>query len=175
MPTWEATPRFWLRWKRLTPAQQFAFQRARRLFVEGLESGWLDPRLRVKRFHSSPGVFELSWAPDGRRCSATVRNGSRAILTSCGSRSGRTTSSEVSIRKLRSGMAAGGVTVGRDCNNNGSVALSVVTIRHQTWRQCPRRLRPLSELSGAALRRLPDRADDCAAPDFDHFDRPHWR
>ena len=66
MPTWEAEPRFWLRWRHLTSAQQFAFQRARRLLVAGLTTGQLDPRLRVKRFRGSPGLWELSWAPDGR-------------------------------------------------------------------------------------------------------------
>jgi hypothetical protein len=50
MPTYFATARFWAQWARLTPTQQLAFQQARRLFVDGLREGKLNPRLRVKRY-----------------------------------------------------------------------------------------------------------------------------
>ncbi len=38
----------------------------RRRFVAGLQSGRLDPALRVKRVRGHPGVGEITWAPDGR-------------------------------------------------------------------------------------------------------------
>jgi hypothetical protein len=50
----------------LSPTQQLAFQQARRLFVEGLASGKLNPRLRVKRYRGRSGVWELTWDYDGR-------------------------------------------------------------------------------------------------------------
>ena len=66
MPTYAVTARFWAQWARLTPTQQLAFQQARRLFVEGPREGKLNPRLRVRRYRSRPGVWELSWDADGR-------------------------------------------------------------------------------------------------------------
>jgi hypothetical protein len=35
-------------------------------FVAGLASSEFDPRLRIKRVRGQAGVWELSWAPDGR-------------------------------------------------------------------------------------------------------------
>ena len=36
------------------------------LFLAGLEGGAFDPRLRLKRVQGHPGVWEITWAPDGR-------------------------------------------------------------------------------------------------------------
>jgi hypothetical protein len=35
-------------------------------FVQDLESGSPRPGLRVKGYRGSSGVFEMTWAPDGR-------------------------------------------------------------------------------------------------------------
>ena len=37
-----------------------------RLFVTGLRAGQFDPRLRAKRVQAYDGVWEVTWAPDGR-------------------------------------------------------------------------------------------------------------
>ena len=52
--------------QRLTRAQRDDFKAARRLFVEGLRGERFHPSLRVKRVQSARGVWEMSWAPDGR-------------------------------------------------------------------------------------------------------------
>jgi hypothetical protein len=67
VPTYDAAARFLAEYARLSPAQQRAFRAAQRLFVEGLrDGGRMHPRLRVKPFKTISGVFELTWAPDGR-------------------------------------------------------------------------------------------------------------
>ncbi|WP_131785805.1 hypothetical protein [Protofrankia symbiont of Coriaria ruscifolia] len=66
MPTHEQALRFLAEHARLSPAQQAVFLRAVVLFREGLKSGSFHPRLRVKGFKSEPGVFEMTWARDGR-------------------------------------------------------------------------------------------------------------
>jgi hypothetical protein len=40
------------------------------LLVAGLESGHFHPSLRLKRVQSAQGVYEITWAADGR---ATLR------------------------------------------------------------------------------------------------------
>lgn len=66
MPTYEALGRFRREWAKLGRSEREAFIRARRRFVEGLSSGRLHPRLRVKRVQGHAGVWEITWAPDGR-------------------------------------------------------------------------------------------------------------
>ncbi|WP_131765785.1 hypothetical protein [Candidatus Protofrankia californiensis] len=66
MPTFDAVARFLAEYSRLSPAERAAFDRARRLFVQALREGRKDPRLRTKPFRKKPGVWELTWAPDGR-------------------------------------------------------------------------------------------------------------
>lgn len=73
MPTYQADERFWREWRRLPREHRAAFRRARDRFVAGLESGSLDPSLRVKRIQSTRKVWELTWAGDGR---ATFEYGS---------------------------------------------------------------------------------------------------
>ena len=53
MPTREVLPQFWRDWARLTPEQREAF-------------GAVRAGLRVKGVRTAPGIFELTWAPDGR-------------------------------------------------------------------------------------------------------------
>jgi hypothetical protein len=67
-PTFEAEARFERDLRRLTRAQRAAFDRARRRLVAALGSSppRFDPASRVKRVQGQAGVWELSWAPDGR-------------------------------------------------------------------------------------------------------------
>jgi hypothetical protein len=68
MPTRRVLPSFWRDWDRLTPQQQRAFREAVENFIGDLaktEQGF-HPRLRIKRMQGHPGVWEMSWAPDGR-------------------------------------------------------------------------------------------------------------
>jgi hypothetical protein len=51
----------------LTPAQQAAFLAAVRQFVEDLEAGGaFHAGLRVKGVKGAAGIFEMTWADDGR-------------------------------------------------------------------------------------------------------------
>lgn len=66
MPTHSERQRFLREYARLTNEQRRAFLAAVRRFVAGLAGGEFDPRLRVKRVKGQPGVWEMTWAPDGR-------------------------------------------------------------------------------------------------------------
>jgi hypothetical protein len=66
VPTYQARPRFLRDFKSLTAVQVVAWERALDLFIECLRSGNFDPSLRVKRVQGYPGVWEMSWATDGR-------------------------------------------------------------------------------------------------------------
>jgi hypothetical protein len=68
MPTRKVLPSFWRDWQSLTPQQQRKFLAALKQFIADLEKAEHDfhPRLRVKRMQGHPGVWEMSWAPDGR-------------------------------------------------------------------------------------------------------------
>lgn len=66
MPTHEETDRFWRDWDKLTQHQQAAFLRANREFRQDLPSARFRASLRVKRFQGREGVFEMTFAPDGR-------------------------------------------------------------------------------------------------------------
>lgn len=66
MPTFEPLPRFLGDYSRLTKDQKQAWVRMRRRFVAGLQAGRFDPALRVKRVQGHPGIWEITWAPDGR-------------------------------------------------------------------------------------------------------------
>ncbi|MGW9411835.1 hypothetical protein [Streptomyces diastaticus] len=77
MPTYETLPRFTTDLDRLTPEQRRRFRRTVAAFVEDLRAGGrFRPGLRIKRVRCAPGVYELTWAPDGR---ATWRYG-RAVV-----------------------------------------------------------------------------------------------
>ncbi|MFC5156379.1 hypothetical protein [Streptomyces amakusaensis] len=68
MPTYETLPRFTTDIHRLTPAQRERFRRVvRTAFVPDLRTGHRRSGLRVKGVQCArQGVYELTWAPDGR-------------------------------------------------------------------------------------------------------------
>jgi hypothetical protein len=75
MPTFEATSRFWSEFDSLSADQQEAFARARQQFIRALkrwEVGGCEGRaefpaaLRVKPVKGRRGIWELTWAGDGR-------------------------------------------------------------------------------------------------------------
>ncbi len=73
MPTFAQTERFRRDFSKLTPSQQAAFRTAAAKFVADLPSGRFRPGLRVKEIQGADGVFEMTWANDGR---ATFEYGS---------------------------------------------------------------------------------------------------
>ncbi len=77
MPTFAWLARFGVDFDALTPSQQAAFLAAVTQFVEDLASGGgFRNGLRVKGVRGADGVFEMTWAADGR---ATFHYG-RAIV-----------------------------------------------------------------------------------------------
>ncbi len=66
MPTHAERERFLREYQRLTAPHRRAFLAAMAIFVAGLAVGEFDPRLRIKRVRGQPGVWELTWAADGR-------------------------------------------------------------------------------------------------------------
>jgi hypothetical protein len=67
VPTYARTQRFRRDYERLRPEQRRAFRKAVRAFVADLQAGRpFRPGLRVKRVEGAPGIFEMTWAPDGR-------------------------------------------------------------------------------------------------------------
>jgi hypothetical protein len=77
MPTYVWLARFRADFERLTPAQQAAFLTAVQQFVDDLQSGHgFRKGLRVKGIQGATGVFEMTWAPDGR---ATFEYGDEVI------------------------------------------------------------------------------------------------
>jgi hypothetical protein len=84
MPTYEVEARFWRDWERLTVAQRELFFAAVQQVVDDLRaSRRFHPRLRVKGYQGQPGVFEMTWAPDGRalfRFGASPHSGDSHIV-----------------------------------------------------------------------------------------------
>ena len=67
MPTYSWPGRFGRDFDALTPAQQAAFLVAISQFVEDLDGGrGFRKGFRVKGIKGATGVFEMSWADDGR-------------------------------------------------------------------------------------------------------------
>jgi hypothetical protein len=66
VPTYTTADRFWRDWNKLTTAQQARFRDAVQRFVQGFTSGEMPPGLRIKHVEGTDGIFELTWAPDGR-------------------------------------------------------------------------------------------------------------
>ncbi|MGW2601213.1 hypothetical protein [Streptomyces klenkii] len=66
MPTYETLPRFTTDLDRLTPEQRHRFRQTVTAFVEDLRTGRFRAGLRIKGLRSAPGVYELTWAPNGR-------------------------------------------------------------------------------------------------------------
>lgn len=77
MPTFEWLGRFRADFDRLSPAEQAAFLLAVRQLVADLaEDRPLRKGLRVKGVQGAKGIFEMTWAPDGR---ATFEYGDEAV------------------------------------------------------------------------------------------------
>jgi hypothetical protein len=73
VPTFRWLPRFGADFDQLTPEQQATFLGAVTQFVDDLRAGGqFRNGLRVKGVKGAAGVFEMTWAPDGR---ATFRHG----------------------------------------------------------------------------------------------------
>ena len=67
MPTYDRAAEFDRDYSKLTSGQRKAFERAVSKFVEDLVAGRrFRKSLRVKGVQRTPGVFELTWAPNGR-------------------------------------------------------------------------------------------------------------
>lgn len=66
MPTYEARERFRRELAKLSPELRDAFRAARGDFIAAADSGVFPARLRVKRIKSVPGMWEMSFAKDGR-------------------------------------------------------------------------------------------------------------
>ncbi|MHB8669744.1 MAG: hypothetical protein ACYDAD_04155 [Acidimicrobiales bacterium] len=67
MPTYAWLARFGADFDRLTPAQQAAFLAAVAQFVEDLRTrSQFRKGLRVKGVKGAHGIFEMTWAHDGR-------------------------------------------------------------------------------------------------------------
>ncbi|MFC9431659.1 hypothetical protein [Streptomyces sp. NPDC056987] len=82
MPTFETLPRFTTDLQHLTPTQRRRFRRVvLDAFVHDLRPGHqFRPGLRIKRVRCAPGVYELTWAPDGR---ATWSYGPERLAGEC--------------------------------------------------------------------------------------------
>ena len=66
MPTYERTRRFDRDLSVLTQAQRQRFRGAVVKFVADLGAGRFRKGLRVRGIEGAPGIFEMTWAPDGR-------------------------------------------------------------------------------------------------------------
>ena len=66
MPTFEWLARFGSDFDTLTPAQRTAFLLAITQFVEDLRTGRFRKGLRVKGVKGAKGIYEMTWADDGR-------------------------------------------------------------------------------------------------------------
>lgn len=66
MPTYEVSSRFQRDIANLSPQQRQAVRKAIRAFVADLRKGTFRPGLRVKGIQGAIGVFEMTWASDGR-------------------------------------------------------------------------------------------------------------
>jgi hypothetical protein len=76
VPTYTTTRRFLRDLEALTPAQREALRVAVSRFVEDLAAGTFRPGLRVKGVRGARGVFEMTWADDGR---ATFQYGPEVV------------------------------------------------------------------------------------------------
>jgi hypothetical protein len=76
VPTYELLETFLRDLDQLTPDQRRALGAAVRRFLQDLPSRRFRKGLRVKRVRGAGGIFEMTWAPDGR---ATFRYGPEVI------------------------------------------------------------------------------------------------
>jgi hypothetical protein len=83
MPTYEADELFLRQFRRLSPDQRALFLIAVRKLVHDLRAGAFRKGLWVKRVQAWPGVWEMTWADDGRATfeyGASVRPGDPHII-----------------------------------------------------------------------------------------------
>jgi hypothetical protein len=66
MPTRDILASFWRDWGELTPEQQREFRKALQKFIADLRSGRFRAGLRVQHVQGTEGIFEMTWASDGR-------------------------------------------------------------------------------------------------------------
>jgi hypothetical protein len=66
LPTFQSLPGFLRDYQALTDDERAAFRRAVAKFVSDLRVGQFRRGLRVKGVQGSEGVFEMTWAGDGR-------------------------------------------------------------------------------------------------------------
>jgi hypothetical protein len=67
MPTFKTRPRFRRDFEQLSADEKKRFLQAVEKFVEDLEGGGgFRSGLRVKGIQGAPGIFEMTWADDGR-------------------------------------------------------------------------------------------------------------
>lgn len=67
MPIYTKLPRFQKDLDQLSADEKERFWRAVERFVEDLKRGkGFRPGLRIRGVQGAPGIFEMTWAPDGR-------------------------------------------------------------------------------------------------------------
>jgi len=66
VPTYERTRRFDRDWSSLPASKRRELRDAVRKFVADLNTGSFRKSLRVRHVEGTHGIFEMSWAPDGR-------------------------------------------------------------------------------------------------------------
>ncbi len=67
MPTYEKLPRFAKDYALLSKEEQERFKGAVKRFIEDLRRGrGFRSGLRVKGVEGAPGIYEMTWSPDGR-------------------------------------------------------------------------------------------------------------
>jgi hypothetical protein len=66
VPTYDILEFFWRDFDRLSPAEQREFLAAVRKFLADLRRGKLRAGLRVKGIKGARGIYEMTWAADGR-------------------------------------------------------------------------------------------------------------
>jgi hypothetical protein len=67
MPTYEKLPRFQKDYEQLSPEEKERFKQAVARFIHDIERGsGFRAGLRVRGIQGAPGIFEMTWAPNGR-------------------------------------------------------------------------------------------------------------
>lgn len=66
MPTWAKSPEFIRNWAKLSDEEKAQFIDAVRQFREDLPTGRFRKGLRIRGYQRQPGVFEMTWADNGR-------------------------------------------------------------------------------------------------------------
>lgn len=66
MPTYDQSDDFRRDYRELTRTEQDLFRVALTKFVANLRTGRFRAVLRVRGVQAIPGVYEMTWAPDGR-------------------------------------------------------------------------------------------------------------